>query len=60
MTAPSVRMISRQQAEALRMLHGQLGRPCPELVDLTWDQAGDLIIELRAELMALTEGTDTR
>ena len=46
------------QGTAIRIMHGDLGRPCPELADLSFTEAGDLIIKLRAELLALTEGTD--
>lgn len=45
------RMCDQKQAEGIRALCGQLGRECPELVHLTWQEAGDLIISLRAELL---------
>lgn len=47
---PGERMITEIQAYTLRVLHGRLGRAVPELADLTFEQAGVRIIELRAEL----------
>jgi hypothetical protein len=46
--------ITKPQATALLVLHGQLRRACPELIDLSFTAAGDLIKELRAEVLALT------
>lgn len=47
----SSRLIADYQAQAIWLLCGELGRPCPSLADLSRDQMGDLIIELRAELV---------
>ncbi len=52
--------ISENQATAIRIMHGDLGRACPELISLSFTEAGDLIIKLRAEVLALEEGTETR
>jgi hypothetical protein len=54
-----VRMITQAQAAGLRVLHGQLGRACPELTGLTFGEAGDLIVSLRAELLS-AEGMPDR
>lgn len=43
-------MVTETQAIAIRVLHGKLGRPCPEIAHLTFGQAGDLIMAVRAEL----------
>lgn len=60
MTATPDDLISKDQATAIRIMHGDLGRACPELIDLSFVAAGDLIAELRAEVLALPERTETR
>lgn len=47
------RMITKTQAEAIRVLHGKLDRPLPEIAHYTFEEAGDLIIALRDEVLAL-------
>lgn len=54
---PTPATITYFQAQAIREMHGKLGRDCPEIAHLTYEQAGDLIIELRAELQALEGGS---
>ena len=43
--------ITKAQANALLVLHGQLGRTVPEIAGLSFDAAGDLIISLRGDLL---------
>ena len=58
MTAPAKpRMIDRHQGLAIQILHGKLGRPLPEIAHLTHEQAGDLIIALRADLEQIAGGS---
>lgn len=47
----SDRMSTEIQGYTLRVLHGRLGRPVPELAGLTFEEAGDLIISLREEMV---------
>lgn len=62
-TPAAPRPITHRQAEAIEVLHAKLGRPCPDLGRLalmTFDAAGDLIVTLRTQLLALEGRAETR